>query len=150
MTAEEFRTALQEGQTLEELSAEKGVDLDALYQTWIADQINAVNEKLTNEEITQQQADNLLEKLNNQLGQSFPVDFLGRLHRGVQNFRDNRAQGLNRFGGFQGRGDFGRQAVPSETNPGASFLTKQLPSPYLPSSGENPDEGVLQNEIVIR
>ena len=45
MTAEEFRTALQEGQTLEELSADKGVDLDALYQTWIADQINAVNEK---------------------------------------------------------------------------------------------------------
>ena len=76
---------------------------------------------LTNEEITQQQADALLERLNNQLGQSFPVDFLGRLHRGVQNFRENRSQGLNRFGGLLGRGDFGRQVVPSESNPGASF-----------------------------
>ena len=121
MTQEEFRSALQDGQTLEELSVEKGVDLDALYQTWIADQINAVNEKLSNEEISQQQADALLERLNNQLGQSFPTDFLRRLHRGVQNFRENRSRGFNRFGGLMGRGDLGRPNVPAESNPGASF-----------------------------
>lgn len=121
MTAEEFRTALQAGQTLEELSSEKGVDLDDLYQTWIADQINAVNEKLTNEEITQERADALLEKLNNQLDQSFPAEFLGKLYRGFQNFSEDHSQSLNRFGGFRSRGEFGSPTVPSETTPDMSF-----------------------------
>jgi hypothetical protein len=121
MTAEEFRAALQDGQTLDELSSEKGVDLDDLYQAWIADQINAVNEKLTNEEITQEQADALLEKLNNQLDQSFPAEFLRRFLRGFQNFREDNSQRLNGFDGFRSRGEFGDPTVPSETTPDMSF-----------------------------
>ncbi len=108
MTVEEFRLALQDGQTVEELAASKGVDLDALYHTWVQEQIDTVNEKLANEEITQEKADGMLEKLNNQLSESFPLDFLKNLYRGFDKMRDNRSNNWNRPGAFSDRSDFGR------------------------------------------
>ena len=108
MTVEEFKSALQDGQTVEELAASKGVDLDALYHKWVQEQIDTVNEKLTAEEITQEKADAMLEKLNNQLGESFPLDFLKNLHRGFGKMCDNLSNGWNRPRAFSDRGDFGR------------------------------------------
>jgi hypothetical protein len=107
MTVEDLRSALLGGQTIEELAVDNGVDLDALYQTWLEEQISKVNEKLASEAITQQQADILLEKLNNQLGEPFPSEFLRNLKSGMEKLRDNRSNGWSRPGRMSGHGDLG-------------------------------------------
>jgi len=114
MTAEEVREAVAAGQTIEEIAAEQGVDLDALYDEWLAEKSAAVEEALANGEITEEQAQSMLERIENQAGEGFPFDFLNKVREGMK----DRGQG-----GFDGE----RGQRPGGMNEGGKF----------PFSGEN-------------
>ncbi len=86
MTMEDVRTAIQDGQTIEEIAEEAGVDLDAVYQEWISEQIAAVQTALEEGKITQAQADQMTERLENQLENGFPFEFLNKVRQEKQPF----------------------------------------------------------------
>lgn len=81
MTPAEIRESLANGQTIQELVAEKGIDADMLYHDWLNAQITFVNQKLSDGKLTQIQADVLLKRLNAQLDQPFPWEALRGLFR---------------------------------------------------------------------
>lgn len=93
MTATDLRQAIEDGQTLEEIAQEKGVDLDEIYHSWIEDQINQVNQAVEDGKISQDQADEVIECLNEQLEEGFPSNFLGRVHRQFESSREGRFPG---------------------------------------------------------
>ncbi|NJN81027.1 MAG: hypothetical protein HC802_01220 [Caldilineaceae bacterium] len=69
MTVEELRTALDDGQTIEQLAANAGVDLEALRAEHQAERqaeaIAHVQEELAQGDITQQEADERIERIEN-------------------------------------------------------------------------------------
>lgn len=69
MTGEELRAALESGQTLEEIAAARGVDLEAvkaqLQAQRLAEAQARLAEAVANGEMTQEQADQILERLQN-------------------------------------------------------------------------------------
>lgn len=111
MTAEEVREAVAAGQTIEEIAAEQGVDLDALYDEWLAEKSAAVEAALANGEITEEQAQSMLERIENQAGEGFLFDFLGKVRDGMKergSFDGERGQrpgGMNEGGNFPFSGE---------------------------------------------
>lgn len=91
MTPAEIRESLANGQTIQELVSEKGVDADTLYHDWLNEQIALINQKLSDGKLTQAQADEMLNRLEAQLAQPFPWDLLGAV-------RQNRIEKLGRGG----------------------------------------------------
>ncbi|RME63104.1 MAG: hypothetical protein D6790_05270 [Caldilineae bacterium] len=75
MTSEELHEALRSGQTLEEIAAEQGVDLDAVKKQIKADMLTQAQEKLAQAvadgKLTQEQADQILERIQNGEGPGF-------------------------------------------------------------------------------
>lgn len=84
MTQEELRTAIQNGQTVEEVAAEKGFDLDAFQAEKQAERLAEAQERLAQAveegKLTQEQADQILEQMQN--GER--PEFGGRGERGGQ------------------------------------------------------------------
>ncbi|RME62337.1 MAG: hypothetical protein D6790_06510 [Caldilineae bacterium] len=75
MTPEELHDALRSGQTLEEIAAEKGVDLEAVQEQIKADMLAQAQEKLAQAvadgKLTQEEADQILERMQNGEGPGF-------------------------------------------------------------------------------
>lgn len=67
MTQEELHTAIQNGQTIEEIAAEKGVDLEALQAEQQAEKLAQAQERLAQAvedgKLTQEEADQILEQM---------------------------------------------------------------------------------------
>ncbi|PKO15797.1 MAG: hypothetical protein CVU39_09750 [Chloroflexi bacterium HGW-Chloroflexi-10] len=90
MTRLEIREALQAGQTIEDLAAEKDVDLNAIYSSWLEIQKEVVNQAFEDGKITQEQADSILERLQTQMENGFPENWLEKVLELKSNRMPNR------------------------------------------------------------
>ena len=82
MTPEEIKAAIQNGQTIEELAAEKGVDLDAIFAEWVAEKSAVIKQAVADGKITEEKAAEMLERLETQAEEGFPLDFLKKVRQG--------------------------------------------------------------------
>jgi uncharacterized protein YidB (DUF937 family) len=109
LTIEDVRIAITEGKTIEEIADEAGVDLDVIYQDWVSEQMEAVQAALKDGKITQAQADQMLERLENQLDNGFPLDFLKKVRQEKQPFdfgqNDRQRPERGNFFPFHGKGN---------------------------------------------
>ncbi|MAT44300.1 MAG: hypothetical protein CL609_18365 [Anaerolineaceae bacterium] len=109
MTVQDLRTALQDGKTLDEIAEEAGVDLDVIYQDWITEQMETVQTALEDGKITKAQADQIMERLENQLDNGFPLDFLQKVRQEKQPFgfdqKDGQRPDRGNFFPFHGKGN---------------------------------------------
>ena len=108
MTEDELQAARDAGQTLTEIAEAQGVDLDTLQATLSADRLEAMKttlaEKVAAGDITQEQADAMLEKMES-------GDFPGR--GGMMGGQDGSRDGMRGHPG--GRG--GMRGVPGNSTP---------------------------------
>ena len=108
LSVEDLQAAIDGGQTLTEIAEAQGVDLDALKSTLSADRLEAMKttlaEKVAAGEITQAQADAMLEKMES-------GDFPGR--GGMMGGQDGSRDGMRGHPG--GRG--GMRGVPGNSTP---------------------------------
>lgn len=105
LSTDDIRTALQSGQTLDDIIAENGGDVDAITAALVADATQNINDAVTEGRITQEQADEILqnidERVNNALTQPRPAD--------RPNGPDGRGNGPRGQRGGQGQGPNGGQ-----------------------------------------
>jgi hypothetical protein len=105
MTKAELRTAVQSGQTLAQIAADKGVDVQVVIDALKAELAEHLAEEVTSGEITQEQADQKLAKASERI-----TDMVnnGRPERGGpegQGGQQGQDQGGQRGqGGQQGQG----------------------------------------------
>ena len=98
MTTAELRTAVQSGQTLAQIAADKGVDVQVVIDALKAELAEHLAEEVTSGEITQEQADQKLAKASE------------RITDMVNNGRPERGgpEGQGGQGGQQGQGQGGQ------------------------------------------
>lgn len=107
ITFDELKARLTGGETLEEVAEEAGIDLDAVHDEFIQKQIERVEQALADGKITEEQADRIRERLNNQLENPIPWNMFykmrERMDRPFDMFRDGGRPG----GMGQSRGNSG-------------------------------------------
>ncbi len=107
ITFDDLKTRITGGETLEEIAAEAGIDLDAMHEEFIQKQLENVEQALADGKITEAQADRIRERLNDQLENPIPWKIFDRMRdrmdRPFDMFRDG-----GRPGGIgQSRGNSG-------------------------------------------
>jgi len=114
LTPEEFFAELHDGKTLEEIAEAQGVELEAVQEAMNSARVeamrDAIEQALEDGNITQEQADWLLEGLEQGF---FPMGRVFGLRHGM---RGGFGRGMN--GGF---GGFGLQRAPSTTQSSSSL-----------------------------
>ncbi|MBV7333274.1 hypothetical protein KFU94_34580 [Chloroflexi bacterium TSY] len=81
MTVEELEVAKEEGKRLSDLAEEKGVEMETIQEALKASAITQVQQAVTDGDLTQEEADRILERIEN--GRGFGPRGLGRgAHRG--------------------------------------------------------------------
>ncbi len=107
ITFDELKARLTGGETLEEVAEEAGIDLDTIHDEYIQKQLDRVEQALADGKITEEQADRIRERLNNQLENPIPWNMFykmqERMDRPFDMFRDGGRPG----GMGQSRGNSG-------------------------------------------
>jgi hypothetical protein len=67
ITMDDLKARISGGETLEDIAAEAGIDLNAIHEERIQTQLENVEQALADGKITEAQADRIRERLNNQL-----------------------------------------------------------------------------------
>ncbi len=129
LSVEDLQAAIDGGQTLTEIAEAQGVDLDTLKSTLSADRLEAMKttlaEKVAAGDITQEQADAMLEKMES-------GDFPGR--GGMMDGQDGSRDGMRGHPG--GRG--GMRGVPGNSTAGQRLLFGRHQLPDHAVCGQQP------------
>lgn len=98
ITLDELKARITGGDTLEEIATEAGIDLDVMHEEFIQKQLENVEQALADGKITEEQADRIRERLNNQLENPIPWNMFERM-------RDRMDKPFDRsqFGGRMGQ-----------------------------------------------
>lgn len=102
ITFDELQERIQGGESVEDLAEEAGIDLQAMHEERIAQQLERVDQAVEDGKITEEQADRIRERLNNQLENPIPWKMFDRMHDRMQDRMDrpfDRYQDGGRPGG---------------------------------------------------
>jgi len=102
MTVEELQAAHEEGKTIEDLLEEKGISQEDFQAAIQAAQIEALNQAVADGKLTQEQADSMLQRMEERAAEGFPPEFGGRPMDDERPNIDRPADGEGRFGIFTG------------------------------------------------
>ncbi len=94
ITFDELKDRIQSGESVEELAEESGIDLQAMHEERIAEQLERIDQAVEDGRITEEQADRIRERLNSQLENPVPWQMFDRMNNRMQ---DRMERPFNRF-----------------------------------------------------
>jgi len=100
MTVEELQAAHEEGKTIADLLEEKGISQEDFQAAIKADRVKSLNQAVADGKLTQEQADNILQNMEERAAEGFPPQFEGRPMNGARPAMDRQADGEGRFSIF--------------------------------------------------
>jgi hypothetical protein len=113
ITSDELRTALRDGQTIAEVAATEGVEVQSVIDAMVVEAGTHLAEHVAAGDLTQEEADARLEeitaRITDHVNNGGPAE--GRGERGERGERGGR--GHHGPGGFDGQGPDGQDAEPS-------------------------------------
>lgn len=80
ITFDELQERIQGGESVEDLAEEAGIDLQAMHEERIAEQLERVDQAVEDGKITEEQADRIRERLNIQLENPVPWHMFDRMN----------------------------------------------------------------------
>ena len=108
ITFDELKARITGGETLEEIAAEAGIDLDAMHEEFIQKQLERVDQILADGKITEEQADRIRERLNQNVENPIPWKMFDRMRDRLDRPFDFFREGGRPGGMGQSRGNSGR------------------------------------------
>ncbi len=97
ITLDDLKARISGGETLEEIAEEAGIDLNAIQEERIQAQLEKVDQALADGKITEEQADRIRERLNNQLENPIPWKMFDKMRdrtdKPFEMFRDGGRPG---------------------------------------------------------
>lgn len=97
ITFDELKVRLQGGENLADIAEEAGIDLNAIHEERIADQLERIEQLLADGKITEDQAERMQDRLNTQLENPIPWNMFDRMQdrmdRPFDKFRDGGRPG---------------------------------------------------------
>ncbi len=107
MTFDELKARITGGETLEEIANDAGIDLNAVHEEMIQNQLDRVDQALADGKISEAQADRIRERLNYQLENPDQLNLFERMFNRTQRSIDRFEQGGRPGGAGMSRGNNG-------------------------------------------
>ena len=107
ISLDELKVRLQGGDNLADIAEEAGIDLQAMHQERIAEQMQRIDQALADGKITEEQAERMRERLNNQLENPVPGSIFDRMQDRMDHPFDKFRDGGRPGGAGFSRGNSG-------------------------------------------